>query len=138
MPGPRAEMTALAARWDPATFRLQISSCGHVAPLIIRADGDATPVEQRAGRGLGGRASPRPARRETSVEPGDRLVLCSDGVIHTGTGQAGLTYDAVASAALRADPDSAADTVHQVHREVLAASGDELRDDATVVCLAAA
>ena len=49
-----------------------------------------------------------------------------------------MACDAVAAAALRADPGSAADTVRQVHRAVLAASGDGLRDDATVVCLAVA
>ena len=44
----------------------------------------------------------------------------------------------VAAAALSANPGSAADPVRQVHRAVLAASGDELSDDATVVCLAIA
>ena len=138
MPGPRAEMTALAARWDPATFQLTVSSCGHEPPLILRADGVVERVDLPVGRGLGGRASPRPARRETMLEPGDRLVLVSDGVVHTGAGQAGMAHEAVAAAALRADPGSAADTVRQVHRAVLAASGDGLGDDATVVCLAVA
>ena len=32
MPGPSAEMTAIVARWDPATFRLEIVNCGHVTP----------------------------------------------------------------------------------------------------------
>jgi len=49
-----------------------------------------------------------------------------------------MPREAVATAALGADPGSAADTVRHVHRAVLAASGDGLRDDATVVCLAVA
>jgi len=65
-------------------------------------------------------------------------VLVSDGVVHAGAGQAGMPREAVATAALGADPGSAADTVRHVHRAVLAASGDGLRDDATVVCLAVA
>ena len=32
MPGPSAEMTAIVARWDPATFKLEIVNCGHVTP----------------------------------------------------------------------------------------------------------
>lgn len=71
----------------------------------------------------------------TTLEPGDRLVLCSDGVTASGQGQAGLGHEGVAEAALRSDQGSAADTVRQVHRAVLAAAGDGLQDDATVVCL---
>ncbi|WP_170179267.1 SpoIIE family protein phosphatase [Solirubrobacter pauli] len=72
----------------------------------------------------------------TTLAPGDRLVLCSDGVFDSGEGQAGLGQAGVAAAALRSERGSAADTVRQVHRAVLAATGDGLRDDATVVCLA--
>ena len=39
MPGPAAEMTAIAARWDPATLALDIVNCGHTTPLVIRAAG---------------------------------------------------------------------------------------------------
>ena len=135
MPGPSAEMTALVARWDPATFRLDLVNCGHTAPIAIRGGGRVEHIEIRIGRGLGGRASPRPAELVTTLEPGDRLVLCSDGVTASGQGQAGLGHEGVAEAALRSDQGSAADTVRQVHRAVLAAAGDGLQDDATVVCL---
>ena len=88
-----------------------------------------------AGRGLGGRSSPRPTERVTVLEPGDRLVLCSDGVVEDATGQAGLGMDGVAAAAVLSDRGSAADTVRKVHRAVLEASEEDLQDDATVVCL---
>ena len=138
MPGPKAEMTALATRWDPATFRAEVVSCGHVAPLVIRRGGEVERVEVRTGRGLGGRASPRPSEVTVTVEPGDRMVLCSDGVITEGPGRAGLGYDGVAEAAVASEAGSAADTVRRVHRAVLAACRDDLQDDATVVCLAIA
>jgi len=134
MPGPSAEMTALVARWDPSTFRLELVNCGHAAPIAIRSGRQVEHIEMRAGRGLGGRASPRPSELALTLEPGDRLVMCSDGVTAAGRGQAGLGHDGVAEAALRSEQGSAADTVRQVHRAVLAAC-DELRDDATVVCL---
>jgi serine phosphatase RsbU (regulator of sigma subunit) len=136
MPGPKAEMTALAARWDPATFRLELVSCGHTAPLVIRAGGDVERIRLPAGRGLGGRASPRPSEHSLTVEPGDRLVLYSDGVIGGGKGQAGLGDDGVIAAAMSSDTGSAADTVRRIHHAVLRAAGSELQDDATVVCLA--
>jgi serine phosphatase RsbU (regulator of sigma subunit) len=137
MPGPAAEMTAIVARWDPATFRLEVINCGHTPPIVIRAERAVEPLEMPVRRGLGGRASPRPSELTATLSPGDRLVLCSDGVFGDDPGQADLTRDDVAAAALRSERGSAADTVRQIHRAVLAAAGDELRDDATVVCLAA-
>jgi serine phosphatase RsbU (regulator of sigma subunit) len=135
MPGPKAEMTALAARWDPATFHAELVNCGHVAPILIRG-GEVDHIQLPARRGLGGRASPRPSERTLTVEPGDRLLLYSDGVIHEGKGQAGLGHDGVAAAALSSDAGSAADIVRKVHHAVLRVCGNELQDDATVVCLA--
>jgi serine phosphatase RsbU (regulator of sigma subunit) len=137
MPGPSAEMTAIVARWDPATFKLEIVNCGHVAPLVIRAGRQVEILDMPIRRGLGGRASPRPSDLMTTLEPGERLILCSDGVISDGTGRAGLGYDGVAEAALLSDDGSAADTVRKVHRAALKACQEELKDDATVVCLAA-
>jgi serine phosphatase RsbU (regulator of sigma subunit) len=137
MPGPAAEMTAVAAHWDPATFALDIVNCGHTVPLVLRGGGEVERLDVPPGRGLGGRASPRPSDLRTSLQPGDRLVLCSDGVITDGKGRAGLGYDGVAEAALQSDLGSAADTVRKVHRAVLDACEEQLQDDATVVCLAA-
>ena len=137
MPGPAAEMTAIVARWDPASFRLEIVNCGHVPPLVIRAGGSVERLDMPVRRGLGGRASPRPSELVTTLEPGERLIVCSDGVITNGKGRAGLGHDGVADAALLADDGSAADTVRKVHRAVLEACDGQLEDDATVVCLAA-
>jgi len=136
MPGPAAEMTAIAARWDPATFRLELVNCGHAAPVIVRADGEVEQVDMPTGRGLGGRASSRPGDHATSLDPGDRLVLFSDGVTTSVAGGADLGVAGVARAARRSERGSAADTVREVHRAVLDASDGDLRDDATVVCLA--
>jgi serine phosphatase RsbU (regulator of sigma subunit) len=134
LPGPRAEMTAVAARWDPATHELTVANCGHVPPVILRRNGDVELVRVVPGPGLGGRSSPKPAERRTALGEGDRLVMVSDGVIECGDGNAGLGIDGTIRAALRSERESAADTVRQVHGAVLAL-GETLTDDATVVCL---
>jgi serine phosphatase RsbU (regulator of sigma subunit) len=135
MPGPRAEMTALVARWDSSTSKLRVANCGHVAPVILRANGDVERLRFPKGRGLGGRASPRPVERTAALESGDRLLLVSDGVVKSGEGQAGLGTRGLIAAALLSERQTAADTVRRVHTAVLEASDGELEDDATAVCL---
>jgi len=136
MPGPRAEMTALVSRWDPTTHRLDVANCGHLPPLIVRADSTVEEVETPATHGLGGRASAKPVERSLDLGPGDRMVLVSDGVTNGGAGKAGLGVEGLADAALASGRGSAADTVRAIHEAVLASSGGDLTDDATVVCLA--
>jgi serine phosphatase RsbU (regulator of sigma subunit) len=135
MPGPRAEMTAVVARWDQATHELRVANCGHVAPLIVRQAKSVEHLEIPPTRGLGGRASAKPVERTTSLESGDRLVMVSDGVINSGDGQAGLGVEGLVEAALRSELGTGADTVREIHRAVLTAAGGELTDDATAVCL---
>jgi serine phosphatase RsbU (regulator of sigma subunit) len=135
LPGPRAEMTAVAAHWDPATHELNVANCGHVAPTVLRENGEVEHVRVPQGHGLGGRASPKPAERSMTLAPGDRLVMVSDGVIKSAKGQAGLGVDGLVEAAQRSERGTAADTVREIHRAVLAACEGELTDDATAVCL---
>ena len=138
MPGPRAEMTAVAARWDPTTGSASIVNCGHVPPVLLRERGRATSVGRQQGHGLGGRSRPRADETSVRLRSGDRLVLVSDGVVGRGEGKAGLGVEGMIAAAQGSRTASAADTVRKIHSAVLAASGGELDDDATVVCLAVA
>ena len=134
LPGPRAEMTAVASRWDPATGELTVANCGHVPPVILRRNGDVELVRVPPAPGLGGRSSPKPTERTTKLTAGDRLVMVSDGVIECGDGNAGLGIDGTIAAALRSERETAADTVRHIHGAVLAIGG-RLADDATAVCL---
>ena len=140
MPGPRAEMTALIAHWDPArdaAADLQLRPRG--AGLILGAGGAIERPRFARSAGLGGRSTPKPGEHRSRLEPGDRLVLVSDGVVERrarvrrGWGRTGLA----AAAERGATSASAAGTVREIHRAVLAASGGELADDATAVCLLA-
>jgi hypothetical protein len=56
-------------------------------------------------------------------------------VIKSGEGKAGLGVEGLVQAALRSERETAADTVREIHKAVLDASGGELTDDATAVCL---
>jgi serine phosphatase RsbU (regulator of sigma subunit) len=135
MPGPRTEMTVVVALWEPNDGSLRIYSCGHVPPLLIRADGSLERPDPGSSAGLGGRPTPRPDLHETQLGTGDRLVLVSDGVVQHGEGKAGLGDSGLIRAALGAGRDSASETVRAVHGAVLEQVDDDLADDATVVCL---
>lgn len=137
MPGPREEMTALVAHWDPPREALRLFNCAHIAPLLIRADGQIERPALAGSVGLGGRPTPKPAIHETRFRSGDRLVLVSDGVVRRGRGRVGLGEEGLLGAALAAGRNSASETVRAVHRAVLDASAGELEDDATAVCLLA-
>ncbi len=135
MPGPRVEMTAIVAHWDPTAGVLALASCGHVEPIVLREDGEAERLSLAASCGLGGRATPKPAESSSRLRAGDRLLLTSDGAIEAGDGRAKLGVEGLIAAARRSGRDSAAGVVREVHDAVLAAAGDGLRDDATAVCL---
>ena len=138
MPGPRAEMSAVIAKWDPATHDLRVANCGHVPPVILRRSGEVERLRVPEGRGLGGRSRPIPAERRLQLEPGDRLLMVSDGVMVEGEGHAGLGIDGAIEAAMRSERRTAADTVRHVHGAVLEMTDGDLGDDATAVCLVAA
>src|SRR5436190_569307 len=76
------------------------------------------------------------SERGTRLQPGDRLLMVSDGVMARGKGKAGLGIKGVIDAALRSERRTAADTIRQVHTAVLEAAAGELDDDATALCLA--
>jgi serine phosphatase RsbU (regulator of sigma subunit) len=136
MPGPRAEMTAAVAVWDPATHALSVANCGHLPPVILRADSEVELLSTPPTRGLGGRARVKPVERRTRLEAGDRLLMVSDGVTECGEGSACLGVEGVIEAAQRSQRPTAADTVRDIHEAVLAVTDGDLRDDSTVVCLA--
>jgi serine phosphatase RsbU (regulator of sigma subunit) len=138
MPGPKAEMTAIIAHWDPTTNELRIANCGHVAPLVLHEGGDAEVLDFARSRGLGGRSTPKPAEQRCRLVSGDRMLMVSDGVVSSSGGGAGIGIEATIEAALSSRQGSASDTVREVHRAVLGASArGGLSDDATAVCLAA-
>jgi serine phosphatase RsbU (regulator of sigma subunit) len=135
LPGPRAEMSAIVARWDPSSGELALANCGHDAPVILRENGEAESLPFPPTHGLGGRSTLKPTEASNQLLGGDRLVLFSDGVVGRGEGQAGLGEKGAVEAALRAEGASAGDTVREVHRAVGEKAEGQLSDDATAVCL---
>src|SRR5215218_6809694 len=68
-------------RWCPSSHELQLVACGHAPLLLLRASGQVEQLVGDSDTPLGGRAAPRPSEAKTTLEPGDRLLLVSDGVL---------------------------------------------------------
>jgi serine phosphatase RsbU (regulator of sigma subunit) len=74
-------VTACVAWLDPATGQLDYSLAGHPPPLLVRhASHAVVQLEQRGGPPLGLLASPEFERGSAQLEPGDTLVLHTDGI----------------------------------------------------------
>ena len=73
-------VTTLIGRMTPATRRVEIASAGHCLPLLVKADGSASRIETPAALPLG--ILPKVAYNHGSLvlEPGDRIVVFTDGL----------------------------------------------------------
>ncbi|SFC41977.1 SpoIIE family protein phosphatase [Streptomyces aidingensis] len=105
--------TCLYAVYDPVRGELRIANAGHIPPVVVRAaDGGSALLELPTGAPIGvGRVAFETVT--VPVEPGDRLVMCTDGLVEVrgqdiGTGLAALCESAAHPAAAM---DEACDTV---------------------------
>ncbi|MFE2938353.1 SpoIIE family protein phosphatase [Streptomyces sp. NPDC059255] len=105
--------TCLYAVYDPIRSEVQIANAGHIPPVLVRAEdgsGDVLDVPTGAPIGVGGVAFETATVR---IRPGDRLVLCTDGLVEVrgadiGDGLAALCATAAHPAA---SMDDACDTI---------------------------
>ncbi|MEU9478808.1 SpoIIE family protein phosphatase [Streptomyces sp. NPDC048191] len=105
--------TCLYAVYDPIRGELHLANAGHIPPVLVRAeDGSSELLELPTGAPIGVGGVPFEAVR-VKVSPGDRLVLCTDGLVEVrgsdiGEGLAALCESAAHPAA---SMDDACDTI---------------------------
>lgn len=73
-------VTVVYVVYDPETGTMTYANGGHCAPFIVHADGSATELPGTSGLVLGVAADLEYAQRRASLEPGETLVMYSDGV----------------------------------------------------------
>lgn len=105
--------TCLYAVYDPIASELCLANAGHVPPVLVRAaDGRSELLDLPTGAPVGVGGVPFESVR-VRVEPGDRLVMCTDGLVEVrgediGVGLAALCESAAHPAA---SMDDACDTI---------------------------
>ncbi|MGY0490826.1 SpoIIE family protein phosphatase [Streptomyces sp. WG-D5] len=105
--------TCLYAVYDPIAGELHLANAGHIPPVLVRAaDGSSELLELPTGAPIGVGGVPFESVR-VPVAPGDRLVMCTDGLVEVrgediGVGLATLSESAAHPAA---SMDDACDTI---------------------------
>ncbi|MFF4652281.1 PP2C family protein-serine/threonine phosphatase [Streptomyces sp. NPDC001380] len=129
-------VSVLLMRFELATGRVEVVDAGSPRAFLVR-DGEAAPLSFDAQLPLGMLEETLYAVQETRVEPGDRLVVVSDGV-HTAASAQGEQYGerALARAVLATRLLPPADVPRAVLRELAGHRGTlPVEDDAVVLCL---
>ncbi|MEU6658184.1 SpoIIE family protein phosphatase [Streptomyces sp. NPDC046821] len=130
--------TCLYAVYDPIANELELANAGHIPPVIVRAeDGRSELLELPTGAPIGVGGVPFESVR-VPMAPGDRLVMCTDGLVEVrgediGVGLAALCESAAHPAA---SMDTACDTIIRSLAATCADAGRGGRKDDVALLMA--
>ncbi|WP_418960248.1 PP2C family protein-serine/threonine phosphatase [Streptomyces tritici] len=132
-------MTAVVARLDESDGRLTWINCGHPPPLLIR-DGRVLPqvLDRDADLPLGWafHLEAPPTEHHERLQPGDRVLLYSDGVTEARSPGGDLFGEQrLADTVLRATAagDTAPEALRRLVQKLRQHQDHKLRDDATIM-----
>jgi PAS domain S-box-containing protein len=114
--------------------QVQLGSCGHPGPAVVRADGRVEILEGE-GLPLGLFPDAEPGRLELELHKGDVLFFYTDGVTEARNADRGFFEDRLADALAAVAGSSAADIVRAVQELVSSFSAGELKDDVTILAV---
>ncbi|MEU9158256.1 fused response regulator/phosphatase [Streptomyces sp. NPDC048417] len=123
--------TVCLALIDPETGRTRIANAGHIPPLILGDDGSAEYV--KASGPLLGVGLPHPPPTELVLEPTDRLLMVTDGLIETRGTDLTVSMEHLRAAAVGALPG-----VEALCDTLLACFGRDREDDVALLALSLA
>jgi serine phosphatase RsbU (regulator of sigma subunit) len=122
-------VTGIIGRVDLRTGSAELVNAGHVAPYLVR-ESRAVPLDLPVHLPLGLFDDTAYRTTRVDLQPGDRLVFLTDGMIERNADGVDLAAATVETRALH--PREA---VRALADRVLQATGNKLKDDATILCL---
>jgi serine phosphatase RsbU (regulator of sigma subunit) len=122
-------VTGQVLRVDLHTETAEIVNAGHPFPLRLR-DGRVEEIQLAIDVPFGVEAGRDFRIQKFPMEPGDRIVFVTDGMEERNAAELNVIAALADSAALHPR-----EVVHELGAAVMRATGGDLRDDATVVCL---
>ncbi|WP_259470908.1 PP2C family protein-serine/threonine phosphatase [Streptomyces sp. 1114.5] len=131
-------LTCLIADLDTATGRLDWINCGHPAPLLLREGRIVTGALDRPPHlplGLDS-AAPPPQVHTARLQPGDRVLMFTDGVTEARSPGGELFGEhRLADTVVRAMTDGlpAPEALRRLIQQILRHQDQQLRDDATIL-----
>jgi serine phosphatase RsbU (regulator of sigma subunit) len=135
--GPEQFVTGVLAELDLSSGRLLWHSAGHPLPLLLRQGRVVKPRAPAPGLPFGiERAGHRVGVAQELLEPGDRILLYTDGVIEARRGSDEfLGLDRLIDFVTRtgASRQPAPETMRTLMQAILAHQGGQLQDDATAM-----
>jgi sigma-B regulation protein RsbU (phosphoserine phosphatase) len=122
-------VTAVCGVLEADSGNITYVNCGHNPPLLLRGSGGRETL-QRGGPALGLFAGERFKAGSVALEPGDTLVLYTDGVVEpVGAGDAEFGVERLEGAVRKTAGRPAADALQAVIDATRAFSGREQYDD---------
>ncbi len=137
---PAFYVTALVARWRAATATFTWVNCGHPPAYLVDLDNSLRELTgpEHSALGIGDdERTFQPA--ECQLQPGQRVILLTDGITERHTKDGGkFGVDGLRQALERADSPTAAATAMAIQHAVTDCWSEPLEDDATIVVMAVA
>jgi len=126
--GDEAGATCLHAVYDPRTRRCQLTSAGHLPPVLRRPDGSTEVIDLPPGLLLGAGQDSYPAR-EVQLPPGGILAMYTDGLIERPGEDIAIGISRLADALA----DGPARSLDELCDSVLACLAPQPRDDVALL-----
>jgi len=135
---PEFLVTALVARWRPATSTLTWVNCGHPPGYLVGADAAVAELESPDHPALGsGDARVTFKVTERRLHTGERLILVTDGILDRKVEGGGVFgVEGIRRSVAEAETPTAAATAMAILHAVTHCWREPLEDDGTVVVLA--